>query len=249
MAQGLNYAAPVLTGGASLPVQALVQGGAAAADTALQGGTGKQAAISGAIGAAIPPAATGLGALLGGASGSALKQSAGKLFRVVDEAAANSNVVIDTSKPGNAALEIFQNKQAGGELPQGIRRFVERATDPTKPMSYQEARQFYSNLNRLSVKELTGLGDNTKRLLSNFVSALDDSIREAVEPIGQGENYAKAMQEYARGAQRSKLFEKVIKKYVVPAAVTGIAGGLGFKAGAKAGEKILDLGSLLAGGQ
>src|SRR4029079_10065597 len=96
MAQGLNYAAPVLTGGASLPVQALVQGGAAAADTALQGGTGKQAAISGAIGAAIPPAATGLGALLGSASGSALKQSAGKLFRVVDEAATGANVVIDT---------------------------------------------------------------------------------------------------------------------------------------------------------
>jgi hypothetical protein len=124
-AMGANFAAATLTGGASLPVQSAIQGGAAALDTAAQGGTARQIATQGAIGAAIPPFAAGLsyGAqkLAGLLTGSAMKQAGGKLFQVVDQAAANANLTVDTSKPGEAALAILENKQKAGQLPQGIR--------------------------------------------------------------------------------------------------------------------------------
>lgn len=59
VAKGANYAAPIMTGGASLPVQMAVQGAASGADTAVGGGSGKDIATSTAIGAAIPAVAEG----------------------------------------------------------------------------------------------------------------------------------------------------------------------------------------------
>src|SRR5262249_22959874 len=131
-------------------------------------------------------------------SGATTKQAAGRLFRMVDQAAADANLTIDASKPGQAALEILQNKQAGGQMTQGIYQFLKRATSPgSQPVTYPEARSFFSNLSSLSMNESQRLAPNTQRLLGNFVSALDDSIRDAVGQIGQGDNYAQAMRQYA----------------------------------------------------
>jgi hypothetical protein len=55
-ALGAAAVAPMLTGGASLPVQAAVSGLSAAAQTKLEGGSNKAAGLSGAIGTAIPVA-------------------------------------------------------------------------------------------------------------------------------------------------------------------------------------------------
>jgi hypothetical protein len=163
----------------------------------------------------------------GAVTGSALKEAGGQLFRTVDQAAANANLVIDANKPGQAALEILQNKQAGGQMTQGIRQFLERATAPgQQPITYQEARQFYSNLNNISMNEMGRLTPNSRRLPSNFVSALDDSLREATATIGQQDNYAQAMERYAKGAQRSELFSALKKKYA-PALIKGAFGAAG----------------------
>jgi hypothetical protein len=64
-AMGANVAAPIMTAGASLPIQSAIQGGLGALQTATEGGTPGQIATSGAIGAAIPPIAEGT-AFLGG---------------------------------------------------------------------------------------------------------------------------------------------------------------------------------------
>src|ERR1039458_4952897 len=55
--------APMLTGGASLPVQAAVMGASGAAQAKLTGGSNKQAGVSAALGAALPVVGAGVGAL------------------------------------------------------------------------------------------------------------------------------------------------------------------------------------------
>lgn len=54
LAMGAATVAPLLTGGASLPVQAAVAGASGAAQTALEGGTPKASALAGGVGAALP---------------------------------------------------------------------------------------------------------------------------------------------------------------------------------------------------
>ena len=51
---GASVIAPILTGGASLPVQAAVGAASGAAQSKLEGGSNKEAAVSGAIGGALP---------------------------------------------------------------------------------------------------------------------------------------------------------------------------------------------------
>src|SRR5438132_1418633 len=54
---GANLAAPMVTAGASLPVQSAVQGALGAASSAVEGGSAKDIATQGVIGAAIPAVA------------------------------------------------------------------------------------------------------------------------------------------------------------------------------------------------
>jgi hypothetical protein len=76
--------------------------------------------------------------------------------------------------------------------------------------------------------------------MSNFVNALDDSLRDGTATIGQQDNYAQAMRQYAAGSQRAEFFDALRKKYG-PALISGALAGLGFKYGARHASSLLDL--------
>jgi hypothetical protein len=87
------------------------------------------------------------------------------------------NVPIDVAAPGQVALNIQQLAKAGGAMPKVVRDFLNRVTDPKQPpLTFEPARDFYSNASRLSADEFDGLTPNMKRQVGNFRDALDNSL-------------------------------------------------------------------------
>lgn len=122
-------------------------------------------------------------------------ERAGQAFQEVERVA--SKIPIDVSGPGNTALKIQKLSESGGSMPKVIRDFIRRATDPEKPpITYSEARDFYSNASRLSVDEMNRLTPVMKRQIGQFVRELNGSIEGAAEDAGKLSKYQGAMKEY-----------------------------------------------------
>jgi len=153
---------------------------------------------------------------------------AGQAFQTAKAAA--GDVPIDVTAPGNTALKIQQMAESGGSQPKVIRDFVRRTTDPAKgPMTYSEARDFYSNASRLSVDETNRLTPAMKRQVGQFTRDLGKSVQGAADQAGVGKEYSGAMKEY-RGAMKMSEFTDTLKKGAVKAAKvsvpTAIGGGI-----------------------
>lgn len=189
---GLSTVPAVLSGGASVPVQSAVFGLTGAAQSKLEGGSNKDAAVSGAIGAAIP----GAGALAKKAA-SYLPSAAraGQALQEVKSVA--GEVPIDTAKAGNSALELYTQSQRGATLPKVVNNLVRRLTAPEgAPITYAEAKDFQSNISSLSANEKMNLKPNTVRLLGQLNADLKDALESAADTEGKGQQFANAMKEY-----------------------------------------------------
>lgn len=173
----------------------------ASGDPAVIGATGHGAA-QGAAEGATDAALTGASAAALQSVGNAIPRTAraGQNFqRVMSKA---GNVPVDISAPGNVALRIQQLADRGAPMPQVVRKFLLRVTDPSKPpMVYEELRDFASNVSRLSVDEQRRLSPVVRMELGNLRSALNHAAGKAAAAVGEGERYASAMKEYAQAAR------------------------------------------------
>lgn len=112
------------------------------------------------------------------------------------------NVEINTAKPGNTALEIYTQSQRGANLPPSVGKLVRRLTNPdSPPMTYAEAKDFQSNISKLSADEKMRLNPNTKRLVGQLNADLKSSLEEAADTVGKGQQFAQAMKEYHHAMQ------------------------------------------------
>lgn len=137
---------------------------------------------------------------IGEAMPSAKLERAGVAFQKAKAAAGPAQ--IDVTNPGNVALNIQRLSESGGAMPKVIRDFVKRSTDPNKPpLTYSEARDFYSNATRLSADEQMRLTPTMKRQVGEFTRALGKSIQDTAAQSGVGKEHASAMRGYA-GAKR-----------------------------------------------
>jgi hypothetical protein len=154
------------------------------AELALPVGAGGKAAIE-----AIPSAA-----------------KAGAKFQSVMRAA--KDVPIDITNPGNVALRIQELAERGGSMPMAVRKFLTRVTDPDKaPMVYEEARDFASNISRLSANEFQRLTPAIQREVAGMRVALNKSVADAAATAGKGHEYAEAMTEYAKAMKLRDVIE------------------------------------------
>ena len=162
--------------------------------------------------AAIPPAMKGARALIPAKAATAAK------FQTVMAAAKNTPVNI--ADPGNVALRIQQLAERGGSMPKVVRDFLRRVTDPDKgPIVYEEARDFYSNISRLSADEYKRLTPVIAREVGNLRAALNRSIEGAARQAGKLPEYQAAIREYARRARVEDFASDVwkdVKRYAVP---------------------------------
>lgn len=156
---------------------------------------------------------------------------AGANFQEVMGAA--KNVPINISGPGNQALRIMQLAERGGTMPKSVRDFLKRVTDPEKaPMTYEEARDFASNISRLSADEFNRLTPVMRREIGTLRVALNDSVASAAKAAGKLPQYQAAMKEYAQRAKLDHMRDDVwnaAKRYAVP-------GGIAYYAMRKLGD-------------
>lgn len=152
-------------------------------------------------------------------------ERAGQTLKEVKGAA--GDVPINMEKPGNTALDLYEQSQRGATLPKVVRDFVKRATLPEgEPITYAEAKDFQSNVSALSAEERMATKPNTLRLIGKLNADLKDSLEEAADTVGKGQQFTQAMKEYHHAMQLRGLTDAA-KAYAWKAAL----GGVGVAAG------------------
>jgi hypothetical protein len=122
-------------------------------------------------------------------------ERAGQTLGKIKEVA--GDVPIDVSKVGDTALNLYEQSQRGASLPKVVRDFITRVTKPgSDPLTYAEAKDFQSNVSRLSAAERMNLNPNTKRLIGQMNADLKDSLEGAADTVGKGQKFLDAMSEY-----------------------------------------------------
>jgi hypothetical protein len=153
---------------------------------------------------------------------------AGARFQEVMGAA--KDIPVDISAPGDVALRIAEMAQHGGGTnwgPAPVRQFIQYVTDPKKPpMTYEVARDFASNISRLSVRETLALPPAMKRQVTELKVVLNKAVADAAQKAGKGAEYKAAMREYAQAMKLRETGEAVVKgaKKALPIATLGGGG-------------------------
>ncbi len=164
------------------------------------------------------------------------KRAAGKFSEVMGAA---RSIPIDVSGPGDIALNIQRLSESGASRPKVIGDFLKRVTDPDKgALTYDEARDFYSNATRLSADENMRLTPVMKRQVGQFTAALNEAISGAAAHVGKLDQYAEAMDEYHKAMRLRALGQDVKDLLTSKAAATAAATGAG-AAGAYAVKEAL----------
>lgn len=174
---------------------------AALPETATAPRVEQPAGFSGTVGAALPVVgemALG-GAPAAKAASAAIPRAAraGEKFQEVMSAA--KNVPIDNAEVGDSALRILQLAERGGSMPMAVRKIINYQTDPAKPkLTYEVARDFASNISRLSKDEYGRMTPVVAREVARLSATLNQANAKAAQLAGKGAEYKAAMREYAR---------------------------------------------------
>ena len=140
---------------------------------------------------------------------------------------------VDIRGPGKVALRIQELADRGAPMPQVVRKFLVRVTDPERPeLTYEEARDFYSNISRLSANETQRLTPVVAAQVTKLRVALDKALEDTAARVGQAPAYRSAMTEYARAAKLRSTAEKasdVMVRKVLPSGVAGAAAYKGYQ--------------------
>lgn len=171
---------------------------------------------------------------------SGMRESAGKLFTAISEDAGKVPVELTNSGEAASRLLDWQGKINPGSI---VNKYLQRITSPSKgPLTYAEARDWYSVLGNLSAEEKTSLAPAVQRDLKMMVSGLKQDIGDAAGQVGRAADYYQAMGDYAKAARISDWLEKATP--YLKALGLGAAGAAGFRYGGQ----VLKLSELLGAG-
>ncbi len=107
--------------------------------------------------------------------------------------------------------------------------YLKRQEHPLRgPMTYNESFDFASKAGQLSAEEKLAANPQMQAQVSKFAKALKEANRATAEEAGMGKVYDQAMTEYRRA---SNIADKaaVVKKWALYGALTGAAGGAGYR--------------------
>lgn len=145
-------------------------------------------------------------------------------FQTVMQAA--REIPLNLKAPGDAALRISELSERGGTMPKAVRDFLKYATDPNKPqMTYEVARDFASNISRLSANEYQRLTPVMAREVANLRVALNESVAEAAKAAGKGAEYKAAMREYANAMRLRDAVSEAGRRIKTGAPIAAAGGG------------------------
>lgn len=130
------------------------------------------------------------------------KASAAANLAKADAVAGSS--LVDIKAASQAASQVQDFANAGGKMPMVVKKFINRINDPDlPPMTYTEARKFYSNATRLSTNEFSKLTPVMQREVGNFTRQLGDSIQDTANQAGVGTEHAAGISEYHNASRLS----------------------------------------------
>ena len=159
-------------------------------------------------------------------------EHAGELLNTV---AQNANHVPVSLEGTHAALnEFLKYADSGGTKPKVITDLVNRTYKGGEPLTYEDARRFYTNISRLSDAEMSTLNPNMRRLMGGIKEAFKKDIGDAAAKVDQAANYYKGMKEYTKAAKLERAATEM-KKWAIRAAGLGAAYEVGKHAGSIAG--------------
>jgi hypothetical protein len=172
----------------------------------------------------------GLGSIFGVLGPSAVARAPGWISSIPNAARASAaledvaqvagKIPIDTTAPGAVALRAQQMARSGGSPPpKVIQDFLDRTTAPNKPpITFAEARDFYSNASKLSAEESGRISPGMYRQIDQFRDALNSSLEQAADQVGKADQYRAGIKEY-RKAMRNQAIAKNVGKFAVKKAL------------------------------
>lgn len=167
------------------------------------------------------------------------RKFAAELFKDVSENAGNVPVLLQRSGPELTRFKELAD--AGGAMPKAVRRLMSRAaeagTPGGKPLTYDEARDIYSNLSSLSAEDASRLNPVMRRQMGKAVQALKDDIGEAAGQTGQAAKYYAALKNYAQASKLLRASGK-IQEYLAKPAIKAAGAGAGGVAGYELYKKV-----------
>lgn len=156
-----------------------------------------------------------------------LKQSASQRFSALDSSIPNNPVAV-TNELSSALSRYQQLVERGGSRSLTVSKLLNRVTNPQAgPLSYTEARDFYSNLSRLSSNEFNNLTPKMQAQVGKITQELGKSIQQTTNQAGMGETYSDAMRmrreasSYANRQDAVAGYTKQLIKYGIPATLAG----------------------------
>jgi hypothetical protein len=154
---------------------------------------------------------------------------------------------VDPYATETVAMKLRQLADSGGKMPKVASDFLKRIhNENLGPLTYSQAREFYSNATRLSADEFSKLTPRIAREVGNLKKALGDSIVSTLDLVRPtlSKPYLAAMKEYAQASnlkEFGKQAKKVLIQKVLPAAAAGGAGGAAAQAGWSGMSKLKDM--------
>src|SRR5215472_16327813 len=105
---------------------------------------------------------------------------------------------VDTSQTRTAAQRANQLRtQVGAFMPAPLRKYVTRINDQTQgPLTFAEARDFYSQLTKLSLPERLKTGGEMKALVNEVTARLGGALESAANQAGRWD-YGDAVRNYS----------------------------------------------------
>lgn len=202
---------------------------------------GNAAEFAGMIGTQIANLGAGSGDVAAGARGIEEARPAARIASAVGkfkslEGSIGSNAVQMTNKLSDALSELKEGVDTGLNLPSVANKLVTRLTDLEKgPLTYTEARKFYSNMGDIATSERMAMNDKARRLLFGVQHALGETIADTAEQAGNLKQHLEAMREFAKGMsgqERIEALKSLLANYGKAAAASagiGAGGAAGYE--------------------
>jgi hypothetical protein len=125
----------------------------------------------------------------------------------VDQAA--GHLPVDVNNPGQVALNAQKFAKSGSSLPKVIKDYLTRVTDPNQPpLTFSEARDFYTNATRVSANEAGRLAPPMWKRVNDFRDALHSSLQKTAEQVGMGDAYSQGIKEYSQAMKLRGMWNK-----------------------------------------
>ena len=163
---------------------------------------------------------------------------AGSKINAAAEAARAADATVDFSPVFEQANRIRELASRGGTMPKSVRNLLQ-AQQRGERMTFDTARDFYSNISRLSANEYQRLAPAAQRELAVLRQRLAQALQGTAEQVGKGAEYAGGLKEYSRAKGIENTTDKIkqvltSREFLGPA-LTASGGGFLYGLGKKAG--------------